>query len=386
MDDNPPTLRLNRKAAPGRGTSQRLLVALGAVAVVVGILAVIASQFAKAYFLFSPGTAPEITASSSCKEVGGQMELPGGAPCVRLVLPGSRHHHLDGKLLMVDVEESTPDPLQWAEYELGVLTKQLEVVQVSELTGGITSPSELGCQDNQEMLSATQDAALAALSRLRYHVAEVPLGAEVTGVVPGSPAWRAGIRCNDLLTAVDGKKVTSAEQLTSALAAFEAGRAVRLTDLPTGARSAKELRVVLASTPAKRVLRGFPARGYLGVSVDTRVKPDLPFKVSIQAGDIGGPSAGLAFALAILDALSGGKLTNGHVVAATGTISPSGQVGDVGGVREKTVAVERAGAQLFFVPVVEYANARSVASKALRVVPVSSLAQAVATLKRLYGS
>jgi PDZ domain-containing protein len=384
MDDNQPTVPIKRQAGSRGGARQQAMGAVLAVGVIVGALVAVASQYAKGYFLFSPGTAPVITASPSCKEVGGEMELRGGAPCVRLVLPSSKAHDLDGKLLMVDVEESTPGPLQWAEYELGVLGKQHEVVPVSDFTGGITSPSELGCQDNQEMASATEDAALAALAHLHYHVAEAPLGAEVTGVVPGSPASRAGIKCNDLITAVDGEKIRSAGQFTSALAAFKAGEVVRLTDQRPGASPAKELRVVLGSTPAKLIARGFPARGYLGVAVDTRVKPDLPFKVSIEAGDIGGPSAGLAFALAIVDALSGGRLTDGHVVAATGTISPSGQVGDVGGVREKTIAVERAGAQVFFVPVAEYANARSVASRGLKVVPVSTLDEAVATLHRLF--
>ena len=118
--------------------------------------------------------------------------------------------------------------------------------------------------------------------------------------------------------------------------------------------------------------------------MDTRVKSVLPFAVSIDAGDIGGPSAGLAFTLAILDTLSNGKLTGGHVMAATGTISTNGQIGDVGGVQEKTAAVEKAGAQVFFVPEVEYANAESVAGNNLQVVPVTTLQQVLEILQHRY--
>jgi PDZ domain-containing protein len=107
--------------------------------------------------------------------------------------------------------------------------------------------------------------------------------------------------------------------------------------------------------------------------------------VSVDAGNIGGPSAGLAFTLAILDALSGGRLTGGHTVAATGTIDAQGNVGDVGGVQEKTAAVEKAGAQVFFVPEVELAVARSVAGKSLQVVGVTRLQQVLGILQRRYG-
>ena len=105
----------------------------------------------------------------------------------------------------------------------------------------------------------------------------------------------------------------------------------------------------------------------------------------VNAGNIGGPSAGLAFTLAILDSLSSGNLTGGHRVAATGTISPDGTVGPVGGVREKTVAVQRAGAQIFFVPAAEYGDALSVARPGLQVVPVNSLAQVLSILTHRFG-
>jgi PDZ domain-containing protein len=118
---------------------------------------------------------------------------------------------------------------------------------------------------------------------------------------------------------------------------------------------------------------------------------DYPFPVSINSDMIGGPSAGLAWTLGIMNPLSGGNLTGGRTVAATGTIRPDGSVGDVGGVLQKTIAVERAGATVFFVPPSpdgshgELKLARSVANGTLQVFEVSSLREALTDLERLGG-
>jgi PDZ domain-containing protein len=109
-------------------------------------------------------------------------------------------------------------------------------------------------------------------------------------------------------------------------------------------------------------------------------------KVTVHTADIGGPSAGLSMTLGIIDKLSGGDLTGKRIVAATGTIDPSGAVGDVGGVAEKTIAVERAGATVFLVPPEELKAAESKATPQLHVYAVSSLDEALRILKRLGGT
>jgi PDZ domain-containing protein len=86
-----------------------------------------------------------------------------------------------------------------------------------------------------------------------------------------------------------------------------------------------------------------------------------------------------------MDSLSNGKLTGGHKVAATGTMDAEGDVGQVGGVQEKTAAVEKAGAQVFFVPQAEYQDAESVAGHGLVVVPVTTLSQVLQILRQRYG-
>jgi len=140
----------------------------------------------------------------------------------------------------------------------------------------------------------------------------------------------------------------------------------------------------LEGTPAEAGQAAQPDRAFLGVVVETRSTYTLPFDVNIDVGQIGGPSAGLALTLGLLDVLSNGELTGGHRVAATGTISLDGAVGDVGGVAQKAVAVRKAGAQIFLVPPQELGNAKSHAGS-MKVYAVSTLQQALDDLQALGG-
>ena len=124
---------------------------------------------------------------------------------------------------------------------------------------------------------------------------------------------------------------------------------------------------------------------YLGIDPETQQDWHFPVHVTVHTQNIGGPSAGLAMALGIMDKLSSGRLTGHRIVAATGTIDQDGNVGDVGGVAEKTIAVEREGATVFFVPTVELKAAESKASPQLHVYAVHNIDQVLRILKRLGG-
>jgi Lon-like protease len=108
--------------------------------------------------------------------------------------------------------------------------------------------------------------------------------------------------------------------------------------------------------------------------------------VQIDTGDVGGPSAGLAFTLAILDDLTPGDLTGGHDIAATGTIASDGTVGPVGGTGQKAAAVRAKDAELFLVPRADYKDAVAHAGKDLEVVPVDDLDDALDALADLGGN
>ncbi len=264
---------------PDRGTRwPGLLVSLLLlVAIVIGVPTAIAVHEADGYYLFSPGTAPLITTSSRCRASGaGELALPDGTPCVRLVLPPGKAHPLQGELLMVDVEVGQAGPVDWAEWELGVLGRQDQMVPAAEYVG-TTPTSELGCQDTQEMVSADQDAALVAMARLRYKVAEVANGVQVDAVLGSTPAWQAGLKCNDIITAINGRRVLSSAQLVKSLAPVPPGTVVVLTDQPAAGGRVKQIKVRLDSPPASVIAQGFQGKSYLGVEIETRVKLQASF-------------------------------------------------------------------------------------------------------------
>jgi PDZ domain-containing protein len=151
------------------------------------------------------------------------------------------------------------------------------------------------------------------------------------------------------------------------------------------------LAVTAAKAPGDLVASGCPGlkgpnRSWLGITIEDATQFVLPAQVSINTADIGGPSAGLAMTLTLIDQLSRGSLTGHHVIAATGTIAANGAVGDVGGVAQKTVAAQRAGVSIFFVPQVEVATAKGAAGPGLRIIGVTSLRQVLKDLRRLGGA
>ena len=364
-------------------------------ALVVAILLIVggsveAVRGAHGYYVLSPGTAPSITASSSCKpSSGGNLSLPHGKPCVRLVVPAERAHDVEGSLFMVDVLEGPATPSQYVLHKLGLLNffdEGAVLIPASEILG-TTPSSQLNCQSDQAMQGATSSAAVVALQRLGYSVRENYLGAQIDQVEPGSAASRAGLRCNDLVTAVNGAPIHTDTDFVNQIHGLRPGDVMHLTVSRVGAggtSTSVDLTAHLEGTPAEDGQAAQPSRPFLGVAVESHITFTLPFDVTIDVGEIGGPSAGLALTLGLLDVLSNGQLTGGHRVAATGTINLDGSVGDVGGVAQKAVAVRKAGAQVFLVPPQELGAAKSKAGS-MKVYAVSTLQQALDDLQSLGG-
>jgi PDZ domain-containing protein len=204
-------------------------------------------------------------------------------------------------------------------------------------------------------------------------------GAEVVEVVRDTPA-AAALTAGDTIIAVDGAPIEVDFEAARALGAHAPSDRVVL-DVMDANGDVRSIEVTLGEHPDE------PARAFLGVSLSTRnVSFDFPFEVNVQSERIGGPSAGLAFALEVIDYLTEGELTGGMKVATTGTIELDGSVGEVGGVAQKTIAVRRSGATLFLVPSGELAAARRFAGDDLRVEPVDTLDDALAALARVGGN
>jgi PDZ domain-containing protein len=167
--------------------------------------------------------------------------------------------------------------------------------------------------------------------------------------------------------------------LTDALSAHHPGQTVVFSVRKGGSGSPVPVSITLRAT--KVTVGGVTLTLDLGIQPEDQVTYVYPFPVKISVPDIGGPSAGLALTLGVIDALDGGSLTGGKTVAATGTIDAAGAVGDVGGVPQKTVAVEKAGASIFLVPSVERAAAESKARPGLHVYAVRTLDEAIHVLE-----
>ena len=347
---------------------------------------------ANGYYVLSPGDAPVVSASSDCRPSGGgSFSLPGGRPCVQLVLPADKVHPVQGSIMMVDVQEGKANSWQYLLHSISPsLLKAWDngsvFYPVAAITGA-TPESQLSCQDTEQMNDATTFAGVAALSRLGYDVVQHELGAQVDGVFQGTAAAAAGVRCGDLITSFDGKSIHTDTDVIGATRALAPGDTVHFSVQrldSNGKTTTVALAARLTGVPALDGGAADPKRAFLGVQTETRITYSFPFPVSIQVGAIGGPSAGLALTLGLLNALGGGDLTGGLKVAATGTIDPQGNVGDVGGVAQKAVAVRDAGAKVFLVPVQEYGAAKSEAGS-MKVLPVSTLSQALSDLAKLGG-
>ncbi len=344
----------------------RWLVTSAGIMLVLVLLVVAASLVDMPYYSLSPGQA---------------------VPVSKLVsLPSGRVSPLRGKVLMTDVEVAS---LNLLNYVADMFASHTALVRASELTGPGPS-SELNAEAEVEMIESKLNARAEALRQMGYSVPEHNAGAVVWMVLKPSPAW-GKIAPGDVVTAINGEPVTTAAALAGRIGDTSPGSTVDLT--VTTVSSLVASNGTEQSHPAYRRVRvklgsrtsGGKKIGFLGIAPFTQGLYAMPFGIGISTGSIGGPSAGLAFTLGILDELNGGDLTGGKVVAATGTIRPNGAVGPVGGVREKTIAVERGGASVFIVPKAEYQSAISVASKTLKVIPVTSLEQALSALAKLGG-
>jgi PDZ domain-containing protein len=183
----------------------------------------------------------------------------------------------------------------------------------------------------------------------------------------------------DVISAVNGTSTPNATGLVTVLHTYHSGQRITLTVTRSGSTAPTSVPITLKNTLID-VGGGVMQTEDLGIQVDDQVNYTFPFPLTIDVANIGGPSAGLAMTLGVIDELTGGSLTGGKTVAATGTIDAQGNVGDVGGVPQKTIAVEKAGATIFLVPPQEFKAAKSKQSNGLQIYSVSTLGQALDVL------
>jgi Lon-like protease len=228
--------------------------------------------------------------------------------------------------------------------------------------------------DLRAMQISQQIAAAVALKHLGYNVVARPSGVVVDEIETTSHAADL-LRPADVIAAVDGTATPTIASLRAILNHVEPGQTVRL-QIRRGTQTITSRVKTIANPVAK-------GHAIIGFTPDQAADIKLPLNVEIDAGNVGGPSAGLAFTLEVLAEL-GHDPTRGYKVAATGQIDLNGTVGAIGGVKQKTFGVRDAGADVFLVPA-DQGNAATAKRYAgnLRIIPVTSFGQALRALAKL---
>jgi PDZ domain-containing protein len=221
-------------------------------------------------------------------------------------------------------------------------------------------------QSNLEMDESKIAAVAVALRRVTGYPREHGDGVLIQDVIEGAPA--AGrLFPGDLILAADGKPIEGLDQMREAIK-----KAGTRNDLRLRVRSGDERRTV----SLRAIHRPEDDRPIIGVVL----VENFPFAIRIDSGDVGGPSAGLMWALGVVDLLTPGDLTSGRTIAGTGVIDIEGGVHAVGGIEHKILAAEREGAEVFLLPEANLKRAREVAER-IDLVPVDRIEEALAYLE-----
>jgi PDZ domain-containing protein len=327
----------------------RLVAAVAAAGIALGLVGALVQI---PYYTLAPGPA---------REVAGLVHVS-----------GQRVYPSDGSFLLTTVSVSTR-PVTLFEALVGWLDPAVDVVERSVIVQPGLSDAQQDQLNALDMEQSKYAAVIAALHAVGIEAPPLP-GARVVAVAAGFPA-EGKLAAGDVILAVDGARVRSPEDAVRAIEARPPGAELRI-DVRRG-----EDRLALSVRTVRSPLTADRGRPVIGAALAPAFA--VPFGVTVDSGNIGGPSAGLAFALAIADALTPEDLTRGHRIAVTGTITASGVVGPVGGVAFKVRAAEREGADVFLVPRDEAGEARAAAGRALRVIGISSLEEAIARLRTL---
>lgn len=323
---------------------------------VVIVLAVVAAVLPVPFLVISPGPT-----FNTIGEVN-------GVPLVEIT--DTEVFATDGHLDMTTVRETGPprSPLTmyqalaaWLNSDQAVLPREL--LYPEDISGDEVR------QRNAVLFSTSQSHAIAAaLGALDKPVIADPV---ITSVVVAAPADGL-LRAGEQILAVDGTPVSTPAQVGDAVRAKPIGATITFTVL----RDDQELFVDVVSAPNPDE----PQAPYVGITIGLLYSAEFP--ITFTLSDVGGPSAGMMFALAIVDKLTPQSLTGGGFVAGSGSIDPNGAVGPIGGIRQKLAGARGAGATLFLMPRDHCAEAEGHVPEGLTVVPVSTLDEALDTLER----
>lgn len=265
------------------------------------------------------------------------LETPGEAePLAQFVRVAGKHDRQPGKYMLTTVRLQQARPFTYLWFKTRPFT---ETISKDQLMGDASNRTFNQMQDYY-MQTSINDAIKVAYQHAGESYHKKFLGIYVMSILKQSP-FKSDLAIGDTITKIDGHQFKSARAFIHYVKRQRVGQKVSIT-----------YQHHKTSKIAKRPLMKLPQTKHPGLGIGlvdhTKVQTKIPVKV--KAGDIGGPSAGLMFTLAIYDQLSGQHLRHGRRIAGTGTMSARGKVGPIGGIDKKVVAANRAGASVFFAP------------------------------------
>lgn len=269
-------------------------------------------------------------------------------------------------MLTVSIAGNRDNPLTWFEVIPAWLDPSRAVVPVNVIYPVGTTVQQSSDQSKIEMDISQQEAIAAALGELNYPFTSV---LTVAGTDENGPAANV-LLARDVVVSVNGATFTDVSQLRAAVAANGVIEPAVVVVERAGLQKTVSIVPHLSDSP-----QPVPVLGILVSS-----KYDFPFEVTIQLQNVGGPSAGQMFALGIIDKLTPGSLTGGQDVAGTGTITGGGQIGAIGGIRQKLYGAVNSGAKYFLAPRSNCDEVTGHVPAGLQVIAVATLADSLAAL------
>ncbi len=291
-----------------------------------------------------------------------------GQPVIKI--SGIQTYPTSGALDLTTVSETRPDSrLTLPEALLSYWLPNRDVLPREAIYSPGQSAAQVKTEQTENMETSQSDAVVAAL---RAAGQQVSTRLAVSSVTVGGPAYRK-LQPGDLILTVNGTAVTDADQVGSLVRRHPAGSTVSFRVV----RGKQQLSVAVKSQTAA----SGPVSPVVGITVGTgyQYTPDISFDLG---EDIGGPSAGLVFSLAIYDKITAGALLSGRHLAGTGTITASGSVGPIGGIQEKIAGAQNDGATVFLVPADNCEDLAGVQTK-MTLIKVASLPDAISALTTL---
>lgn len=340
----------NLPSQPIDGTVERRLprwpFAVGSVLMALAIFSVVLWNIELPYLAWSPGPTPEV------------VDL--------LTVEGAAQYPVEGDFYMLTVSQQD---LNVYELLAAVADPQVDVLERTAVRPIDVTQEEYQRQSRARMDESKVAAISVALDRVGYDVTVEGDGVEVVSVLEGTPA-EGVLEAGDIITAINGKPVFVGTDAVAEISTYAIGDTITLTV----SRGEDTLEVPVTLTEHTQN-KGQPMVGFGPMTYNPRFV--FPIDVDIDSSNIGGPSAGMMYTLAIINVLTPEDLTHGLRIAGTGTISTNGDVGPIGGVRQKVVGATKSGAQYILVPEANYEEALTAGIEGAEIVAVATIDDAL---------